>query len=87
MADLPRLVQRCPDCAGNGTHTNPEFVDWTEEQGLSEPEITEAVVEGHPDAPDAELTCGVCEGEGRIPTDAGQRILDLVRDFGGEEDA
>lgn len=81
MSDLPKLARLCPECDGYCRRTNPAFRRWASREGLSEEEFADAFHDPPEDAPPAELPCGVCDGEGAIPTDAGQKVLDLVSTF------
>ena len=58
------LVTRCADCHGYGMMTAPDWWGW--EPGMPEPAGPE------------EVTCGVCSGAGKVLTNEGERVAEVV---------
>ena len=72
---MEELLKKCDNCNGDGYLTSKEWIEWfketkeTKEKGLPEPE--------QPSSPE-EYPCPECEGTGKIPTDTGKQIIELI---------
>lgn len=91
--DLPDLDVECPECSGAGAVQSEEWRAWwgryhaaynepTAGPARDEIERANEAAGPEPEGPE-EVTCGVCEGRQRVPTEDGDRLLTFLdRRFG-----
>ena len=90
---LPDLLVKCDVCDGECTVRSAEWQAWDAKwEELREAGVEVGYIISHPEMPTMpdcpeEEPCVECSGSGRLPTSAGQKILELIRWAGEVEDA